>query len=58
MHHGIKSVLILGGTGTMGTYLCRLLDNGDNGKDVGFLRGLFADNFYDVIIDFMVYSTE
>lgn len=81
MSKHMKSVLILGGTGAMGTHLCKLLDNGEtritvtsrrehtsqsanlkyirgNAKDISFIKDLLADKSYDVIIDFMVYSTE
>jgi len=76
----MKSVLILGGTGAMGTHLCKHLDNGEwkiavtsrreqvsessslryiqgNAKDISFVRELLAGCKYDVIIDFMSYTT-
>lgn len=80
MAEQMKSVLILGGTGAMGSHLCKYLENdkieitvtsrkehisdipclryirGD-AKDLIFIRGLLADCRYDVIIDFMSYTT-
>lgn len=73
-------MLILGGTGAMGTYLCKYLDNDlfaitvtsrkkhisdrdnlgyvqGNAKDFDFIKNLLAEQSYDVIIDFMVYTT-
>lgn len=72
-------ILLLGGTGAMGTYLQQLLDNGNNvitvtsrknhesnvktikyikgnAKDLVFLKQILL-NHYDVIVDFMSYST-
>lgn len=76
------NILILGGTGAMGTMLVRLLAEQDkfdtiaittrqecnssnphvtyitgNAKDTGFLRKVLAKH-YDVIVDFMSYSTD
>lgn len=80
MKEYMKSVLILGGTGTMGTYLCKHLDNGEtkitvtsrknrisdspclryikgNAKEISFIKNLLIDSRYDVIVDFMNYTT-
>lgn len=77
----IRSVLILGGTGAMGTHLCKQLDSGKNeitvtsrkercsdssklryirgnAKDILFIRKLLDEHTYDVIIDFMSYTTK
>ena len=76
----MKAVLILGGTGAMGTHLCKKLDNGEievtvtsrkernsdspnlkyirgNAKEISFINNLFTKNRYNVIIDFMNYTT-
>lgn len=80
MTEQMKSVLILGGTGAMGTHLCKKLDNGTtditvtsrkerhsdsphlryirgNAKENSFIKSLLAKSRYDVIIDFMAYTT-
>lgn len=80
MKEYMKSVLILGGTGVMGTHLCKHLDNGEteivvtsrrehrsdsthlhyvrgNAKELSFISNLLSERRYDVVIDFMSYTT-
>ncbi len=72
-------ILLMGGTGAMGSHLVKILENGShniyvttrrekknsnninyikgNAHDVDFMDTLLGNKRYDVIVDFMVYST-
>ena len=73
------NILILGGTGAMGTHLCQILANGGgifvtsrrerkaengvtylkgNAHEEQFLYTILKKRNWDVIIDFMIYSTD